>query len=61
MVNTVENKIPNVNDIVLKKDIDVKILDIQSNYFVTSNYNKFTNETVNARIKEKDIVKNVIF
>ena len=41
--------------------MDVKILDIQSNYLVTYNYNKFTNETVNARIKEKDIVKNVIF
>ena len=39
-----------------KTDFDVKILDIQSNYFVTSNYNKFTNEIVNARIKEKDLV-----
>ena len=55
-VNTVENKIPNVNDIVKKTDFDIKILDIQSNYFVTSNYNKFTNEIVNARKKEKDLV-----
>ena len=39
-----------------KTDFDVKILDIQSNYFITSNYNKFTNEIVNARIKEKDLV-----
>ena len=55
-VNKVENKIPNVNNIVKKTDFDVKILDIQSNYFVTSNYNKLTNEIVKARKKEKDLV-----
>ena len=37
-------------------DFDVKILDIQSNYSVTSNYNKLTNEIVNPRKKEKDLV-----
>ena len=54
-INTVENKIPHANDIVKKKqtDFDVKILDIYSNYFETS---KFTNEIVNARIGEKDLV-----
>ena len=56
-VNSVEKKIPNLNDTVPKKnDFDLKILEIQSNYFITSNYNKFTNEIVNARIKEKDLV-----
>ena len=39
-----------------KTDFDVKILDIQSNYFVRSNYNKFTNGIVSAGIKEKDLV-----
>ena len=43
-----------MNDIVKKKAFDVKILDIQSNYFVTSDYNKFANEILNARIRGKD-------
>ena len=39
----VENKIHDVSD-------------IEEKYFTTSDYNKFTNDIVNAKIKEKDLV-----
>ena len=45
-----------MNNIVKKTDYDVKISDIQSMYFVTSDYNKLTSEILNAKIKEKDLV-----
>ena len=52
-LNTVENKIPDMNNTVQKEtDFDAKISDIEIKYFARSGYNKFTNEIVNAKIKE---------
>ena len=56
-VDTVKNKIPDLKNIVKKitaSDFDVKILDVQFSYFVTSDSNK---QILNANIKEKDLVK----
>ena len=50
-VGGVENKIPDVNDLVNKKDDDAKISDIEGNYFTTSDYNKFTSNILDAKIK----------
>ena len=47
----VENKIPDVNDLVNKKDDDAKISDIEGKYFTTSDYNKFTSNILDAKIK----------
>ena len=41
---TVENKIPDVSNLLKKTDYDAEILDIKSKYFITADNNKFANE-----------------
>ena len=55
-LTAVTNKIPNVNSLVKKTDYDAKTLDIKSKYFTTADYNRFTNEKVDLKIKQKQIV-----
>ena len=50
-IGGVENKIPDVNDLVNKKDDDAKISGIEGKYFTTSDYNKFTSNILDAKIK----------
>ena len=45
-------EIPNVSDLVEKKDHDAKVSYIDGKYFTTSNYNKFTNGIFDAKIKK---------
>ena len=54
-MNAVENKIPNVSDLVKKADYDAKISDIGSKYFTTADFNKFTSQTLDAKIKQKKL------
>ena len=54
----IENKIPQVTDLRKKTDYDAKIIDIEKKYFTTADYNKFTNETFDANIKQKELVNN---
>ena len=42
--------------IVKKADYHAKISDIEKNYFTTSDYNKFTNDILDAKIKNKKLV-----
>ena len=60
-LNFVKNEIPNVSDLVKKTDCDAKTSDIESKYFTTSDYNKSTNTILDAKIKEKKLVKIQIF
>ena len=53
-LTTVENKIPNFSDLVKKADYDAKISDIEDKYFTTSDYNKFTSNTLDAKITQKN-------
>ena len=40
----------------LKKNrLDAKILDIESRYFITADYNKITSQTLDAKIKQKEL------
>ena len=39
-----------------QKHYDAKILDIESKYFTTADYNKFTSQTLDAKIKQKGLV-----
>ena len=55
-LNAVDNNIPNISSLV-KKDYNAKISDIESKYFTTSGYNKFTNEMIGNKLKEKQLVK----
>ena len=52
----VEIKIPNVNNLVKKTGYDTEILDIKSKYFATAAYNRFTNEKLDLKIKQKQLV-----
>ena len=36
-----------------KADCDAEILDIKSKYFTTADYNKFTNESLDLKIKKR--------
>ena len=49
-LTTVENKIPDVSNVVKKKR-----LDIESKHFTTADYNKFTSQTLDEKIKQKEL------
>ena len=53
-LTTVENKIPNVCDLVKKADYDAKISEMENKYFTTYDYNKFTNNILfDTKITQK--------
>ena len=53
-LTAVENKIPDISNLVKKTDYHRKILQIESKYFATAYYNKFTKQTLDAKIKENN-------
>ena len=55
-LTAVENKIPNVSNLVKKVDYYAKISDIESKYFTTANCNKFTSQTLDTKVKQKELV-----
>ena len=52
-LTAVENKIPNVSDLIKKADYDAKISEMENKYFTTSDYNKFTSNTFDAKVTQK--------
>ena len=52
----VDNKTRDVSGLVKKIDYDAKISDIQKKYFTTADYNKLTSETLDAKIKQKELM-----
>ena len=54
-MTAVKNKIPNVSNLVKKTAYDAEILDIKFKYFTTTNYNRFTNEKIDLKIKLKEL------
>ena len=55
-MTTVENKTHDVSNLVKKTGYDAKIWDIESKYFATADDNKFTSQTLDAKIKQKELV-----
>ena len=55
-IGEIKNKMLDVSNVVKKTNYNAKISGIEAKYFTTSGYNKFTKETLNAKIKEKGIV-----
>ena len=55
-MNSVENKIPDVSNVIKKTNYDAKILDIESKNITTADYNKFTKDIVANDIKSKRLV-----
>ena len=56
-MTAVENKIPDVSNFVKKKtDFDAKVSYIESKSFTTADHNKCTSQTLDAKIKQKELV-----
>ena len=55
-IGEVDSKIPGVSGLVRKADYNTKIPDIKAKYFTISDYNKFTEEILDAKMKEKGLV-----
>ena len=55
-LTAVKNKIPNVSNLVNKIDYDAKISDIESKCFTAPDYNRFTGQILDAKIKERGLV-----
>ena len=53
-LTVVVNKIPNISNLVKKKDHDSKISDIESKYITATDYNKFSKDIVHNSIKNKN-------
>ena len=51
----VKDKIPNVSDLAKKADFVEKVKEIESKYFTTL-YDKFTNNILDQKIKNKELV-----
>ena len=52
----IEHKIPDVSELVKKEDYDAKITEIEGKYFTTADYNKFTSNILDSKIKQKELV-----
>ena len=55
-ISEVENKIVSVSGLVKKTDYDAKIKDIEGKYFTTDDYNKFTSDILDVKIKQRELV-----
>ena len=55
-LTAVENKVPNVSDLVEKADIDAEIKDIKDKYLTKSDYNQFTGNTLDEKITANMLV-----
>ena len=44
---------PNISNLVKKTDYNTEISDIDARFFNTSDYNKFTGEILNAKLKKR--------
>ena len=51
--DAVTTKIPNFSDTVKKAGYDAKISEMREKYCITSDYNKFTSNTLDAKITHK--------
>ena len=55
-IGEIEIKIPYVSGLIKKRDYNAKTSDIETKYFNTSDYNNFTSETLETKIKEKGVI-----
>ena len=55
-IREVEKEIPSVSSLVKKTDYDTKIKDTVGNYSITGDYNKFTSDILDVKIKPKTLV-----
>ena len=60
-IGEVKNKMPDANGLVKKQYYKIKISDIQTNYFTTSYYNKFTGIIPCTKFKKLNLETNSDF
>ena len=49
---------PDISGLVKKRDYKAKVLDIEEKYFTSSDYNKFTTETLDTKLKQANLAAN---
>ena len=54
-ISKVENGISNVGVVVQKPDYDAKITDIKGKHFTTADYNRFTGDILDTKIRQKEL------
>ena len=54
--STVDNKVPDISNLVRTTDYDTKVLDIDPKYVTTPDRNKCTKNKLDARIENKKVV-----
>ena len=59
-IGEIENKKPDVSGLVKKTDYKAIISDIETTYFTSSDYNKFTREILETKIQEKGLTEKSI-
>ena len=52
-LTAVENKTPNVINLLKRINYDAKISEIDSKYFTTADYNKFISQTLDEKINKR--------
>ena len=55
-ISKVKNKILVVSDLVKKTDYGTKILEIDGKHITTFDFNKFTSDILDAKMKQKELV-----
>ena len=55
-LTAIENKVPDVSDLVKETNYDAEISDIAPKYFAMVGYNNFTSQTLDAKLKKKELV-----
>ena len=55
-IGEVENNIPSTSDLVKKMDYDGRKSETETKHFTTSDYDKFTSEILDPKMKENGLV-----
>ena len=57
-IRDLEINIPDISGLVKKRDYKAKVSDIEEKYFTSSDYNKFTTETLDTKLKQANLAAN---
>ena len=55
-IKEIDNKIHDLSSLFNKTNYDTKISEIEEKYFTTFDYNKFTSNILDAKVKQKELV-----
>ena len=55
-IKVVDNKIPDLSGLVKKTDYGSEISEIEGKFIIISDYDKFTNDILDAKVKQRNLV-----